>query len=609
MKSLARTPFGAIFQAEVLLNSKRVVPYAMAVLFGANACLWWGWGAAIYHGWATNSDYYIARNFGGFSFMTLPLFTALIMGDPVIRDYRTNISPLIFSKPVSRATYLLGKFFGNFFVLVCCQMAFPLTLLLLQGVTKSGMVVQPVRVVPYFKHFFFFVVISHLTFAAFYFTVGTLTRNAKIVYGLAASFYPLYITYQVILLKGLPTNWRIALDPMLFNWDLRIMWRSADLLNNFVVSYTPYMLANRALMLLAAAACLAFLYVRFSMVERFKKEKDAGGFTSMGLAAKADWLDSGAASSSFAPTVRIDEFTRAEKVSIPKVSATTEGLRANLRQLMAALGVEFRLLYAERSLVVLAPLATLLCVVGLATYEVVPDGSYSAAYAGRTAESLLLFLCAIAIFYTGEGLHRDRELRFEPVLWSVPAPNFVLLLSKFAATLLLSLALGAAVALAAIALQIYKGHTPIEITTYLTIYTVILIPSMVFLIATVTMLNVLLRDKYVAYAVSFAIGGGLLYLYNLGYNHWLYNPLLYGLWTPADFTSATKNLGRIITHRIYCLAVASAFLSLAHLFFERKSTEGLRAGGGLRDSAWSILILVVSIAVAVIAGLMIGAWE
>jgi ABC-2 type transport system permease protein len=605
LKSPARTPFGAIFLAEVLLNSKRVVPYAMAVLFGANAWLWTVKGAAVHHGWATNSEYNIARNFGGFSFMTLPLFTALIMGDPIIRDYRMGVSPLIFSKPISRATYLLGKFSGNFFVLVCCQATFALTLFVLQWFPTSGMVVQPARVVPYFKHFFFFVIISHLVLAAFYFTVGTLTRNAKIVYGLAASYYPLYITYQVVLLKGLPTNWRIALDPLLFNWDIGFNQRSAEWLNQFAVVYSTEMIANRVLTILAAAACLAFLYFRFSMVERFRKEKDAGGFTSINLATKADWLDSGAESSGFATTAQIEGFTRAEKVAIPKVCATTEGAGASLKQLIAALGIEFRLLYAERSLVVLAPLATLLCVVGLAAYEVVPDGSYSAAYAGRTAESLLLFLCAIAIFYTGEGLHRDRELRFEPVLWSAPVPNFVLLLSKFAATLLLSLALGAAVGLAAIALQIYKGHTPVEITTYLTIYSVILIPSMVFLIAAVMALNILLRDKYLAYAVSFAIGGGLLYLYNLGYNHWLYNPLLYGLWTPADFTSATKNLGRIITHRIYCLAVANMFLSLAHLFFERKSTKGLRAGMSF-GGAWSILILVVSIALAVVTGLMIG---
>ena len=93
--------------------------------------------------------------------MTLPLFTALFMADPVIKDFRTNVDPLIFSKPVSRGQYLLGKFFGNFFVLACCQSAFVLTWFLLQMVHKEGVVVVPgIRVVPYIKHFVVLVAIS-----------------------------------------------------------------------------------------------------------------------------------------------------------------------------------------------------------------------------------------------------------------------------------------------------------------------------------------------------------------------------------------------------------------------------------------------------------------
>lgn len=571
------TTFGAIFQTEVLFNCKRVAPYAMLILFGGNALLWWGWGPAGSRGWATNSDVFIVGMLPVFSFMTLPLFTAVIMGDPVIRDYRTGIDPLIFSKPVNRATYLLGKFTGNFFVLVCCQMAFPLMLFLLQWFPKSGMIVQPARVVPYFKHFLLLVVISHLVFAAFYFAVGTLTRNAKIVYGLAVSFYPLYSIYQVFLLRGLPQRWRIALDPLLMNLNLTTRGRNAEWLNQLAFSYDSDMIANRAVMITIAAVCLAILYVRFSMVERFTKDKDHSQLMTIYLAPRIERLDAGAEGLSFAQPPQV-EVVPVERVAIPKVNAATEGARANLKQLIEAVVIEFRLLYAERSLVVLAPLATFLCVVALAYYEVVPDGSYSAAYAGRTAESLLLFLSAIAVFYTGEALHRDRELRFEPVLWSLPVPNFVLLLSKFTATLLLSISLSITVGLTAIALQIYKGHTPIEITPYITTYSVILIPSIIFLIAAAIWLNVLLRDKYLAYVVSFAIGGGLLYLFNLGYNHWLYNPVLYGLWTPSDLTGAARNLAQIIAHRIYCLAIAILFLTLAHLFFERKSTTGLKAG-------------------------------
>src|SRR5215204_3591895 len=155
----AHTSFAAVFQNEVIINLKRVAPYALMLLFAAHAVLWWRWSAAATYGWATNSDYNIVRNLYGFSFVLgLPLFNALIMGDAVIRDFNFGIDPLIFSKPISRAEYLLGKFCGNFFILVCCQSVFMLTTLALQWFPNPRLVVLPVRVFPYFKHFFLIVV-------------------------------------------------------------------------------------------------------------------------------------------------------------------------------------------------------------------------------------------------------------------------------------------------------------------------------------------------------------------------------------------------------------------------------------------------------------------
>ena len=601
MRFLPRTPFGAVCRTEMLLNSKRVVPYAMAVLFGANALLWWGWGAAAYYGVATNSEFYIVRNFTGFSFLTLPLFTAVIMGDPVIRDFRLDVAPLIFSKPVGRAQYLLGKFCGNFFVLVACQAAFALMLLALQAVNKAGMLVQPVRVWPYFKHFFVFVVISHLALAAFYFTVGTLTRNAKLVYALAVSFYPLDAAYQVFILKSLPARWRAALDPLLLNWmDGFARGRSADWLNQLTISYDAGLFLNRAFMLLSAAACLTILYRRFVLAERRTQEAVAHGIATLNLAPPVERLDT---TESFTPLRAEQAATSARgKVALPVVKPADAGVSSNLKKLCAALRLEFRLLRAERSLVLIIPLAVFLSTLELAFYRTTPAPSYTAAYASSTAQALLLFLFGLTVFYTGEAMHRDRELRVEPLLWSAPAPNYALLLSKFLATVLLNLALIASVAFVAVGLQFYKGDTPVAPSGYLLVYALVLLPSVVVIAAFAVLLNVLLRDKYLTYAVSIAAGIGLFYLYSQGYRHWLYNPVLYQLWTYVDLTNAGSNQTRILTHRVYWLAIACACLTLAHVLFERQTTKSLPVAGRLNGSARSLLLLILSIAVALSAG-------
>ena len=570
MRNPATSPFGAIFKAEVLLNTKRIAPYAMVLLCGGNALLWWGWGPATGRGIATNSEFFIAGVLPVYSFMTLPLFTALLMADPVNRDFRTGVAPLIFSKPVSRAEYLLGKFFGSFFVLACCQSAFVLTLFVLQAFRRPGMVVLEVKAFPYLKHFVVLVVISHLVLAAFYFTIGTLTRNAKIVYGLGVAFYPVYIFYQTGLLKGLPHRWRAVLDPLVMNWHKYDHNRSAELANQLIVTYDANLIINRVLMILIAAVFLAILYMRFTMTER-SHNPEKFSLLNLSTAAERPYYDT----ESLLPT-RAIEFERPrtrqkELVPLPSTDRAAPGIRTTVSKLISAVGTELRLLRAERSFIVLVPLIIFVCIFDLAFYRVVPDPSYYAVYASKTAKALLLFLLGLTVFYAGEAMHRDRELRILPVLWATPMPNSVLLLSKFVATVLLGVALMLLIGAIAIATQIVKGDTPVNISAYLITYSVILFPSVVFISAAAIALNVLLRDKYFAYAVTIGISIGLLYLYGQGFNHWLYNPLLYGLWNYVDLTGAGSGLRTILINRLYCLAIAGTCLLFAHLFFQRKN--------------------------------------
>lgn len=563
------TPFAAVFWNEVRLNTRRVAPYALMPLFIANAVLWWGWGPAVERGWATNSDFYIHRNFGGFAFLLgLPIFNAVIMGDPVVRDLRLDVYPLIFSKPIGRGSYLLGKFFGAFFVLVCCQSTFAITLFVLQWFPFSGMVTLPVQVVPYVKHFLFVVVISHLVLAAFYFAAGTLTRNAKVVYGMAALFYPVYIGSELLLVKDLPTGIRVFLEPFafFFNADSNFdAWhRSADFLNQYVIHYGVTIYVNRAWMIVVTGLVLLLVYWRFTIDEG--KTPDEITVLNLSRASERVAYFVDAAPASF-PVLDSGQLDRRDRSIIPEITSA----HSVLHKLLAALGVEFRLLRAERSLIVLVPLAVVISIFDLAFFRVVPEISYSVTYATGTANAPLLFLIGTIVFYTGEAMHRDRELRIEPVLWSMPVSNGVLLLSKWLGTVLLTLSLILLVGLTAIVVQLLRGHTPVDVPAYLLTYGVIVLPNVVFLTALVVTLNILLRNKYVAYVMEIGIVASLFYLYTHGHNHWLYNPLLYRLWKYSDLTSPT-----ILMQRLYCVALTAACLAIAYVCFRRYRSRSSR---------------------------------
>jgi ABC-type transport system involved in multi-copper enzyme maturation permease subunit len=327
-------------------------------------------------------------------------------------------------------------------------------------------------------------------------------------------------------------------------------------------------------MILLAAICLTIVYLRFSTSER---SENVEKFSLLNLSTAAE----GVYYPDSSPATRLDEFERPDyqsgalstHLAVPEVVRVNDGIRATVNKLIGALGVEFRLFAAERSLVVVMPLAIFLSILEVAFYNIPPDVSHSAAYATNTAKLLLLFLIGIAVFYTGEAMHRDRELKIEPVVWSTPVRNSVLLLSKCFATIVLTFSVVAAVSLLAIVVQLLRGHTPVDAWAYVKVYGVVLVPGIVFMISFVVALNVLLRNKYAAYVIAIGTGAGLFYLYSIGYKHWLYNPLLYQLWKYPDLTS-----GRILAYRLYWLVLAVVCVGLAHVLFERKGKNQMHSG-------------------------------
>lgn len=591
MRNPLDTPFATVARNELLLNSKRVAPYALGAFFAANAALWWGWSAATTFGWATNSDFYVVRNYGGFNFLTLPLFNALLMGDPVARDFRLRVDPLVLSTPVSRAGYLLGKFFGSFLTLVCCLACYAAAFCALQLVRPEGMSVLPPRAWPFVKHFFLIVVVTQASLGAFFFAVGSLTRSVRLVYGLAVAFYPTYVAYQ-LLLKPLPASWRVALDPLLFNWAGVIPWNTPpDVLDRLTFPYDAGVVANRLLVLLAAAACLLVLHRRFGREPRAPAQTN---FTALDLTAPPPERIYGGGlqgySNSGAATEEQTTVSR-RNVAIPAVSTVTAGAGAVWRQFSAALGVELRLLRAERSLVVLLPLSTALCCLEVSMFDAPAGVAPSAAYAEAAARALLLFVCGITAFYAVESMHRDRELRVEPVVWAAPVSDAALLLPKLAAVSLASLLLVTLVDASALAVQVARGRAPLSLTPYALVGALLLAPGVLFVGAAAVALSVLLRDKHLAHAACVAAAVALFYLYGQGYDGPLYNPLLYRRWNYADLASAP-----LVAQRLYTLALAGVCLTLAHLSYARRSA-------GRRGA---LLALAASLAAAVVAAVHVA---
>ena len=129
---------------------------------------------------------------------------------------------------------------------------------------------------------------------------------------------------------------------------------SAAWVDQFVVSYSPDFLMNRGLVILGAAVCLTILHLRFAIAERPER---AEKFSVLDLSKGADRVYYSAES---LPAKHIDLFDKAEsheRVMLPSVATASAGFRTTVKKLIAALSIEFQLLRAERTLIVLVPLA------------------------------------------------------------------------------------------------------------------------------------------------------------------------------------------------------------------------------------------------------------
>src|SRR5215470_11854188 len=107
MEKIARGAITAIIGVEIRFNLKRVVTWIFLLVLVGVALLGWtkhmGIGATGSQNvkLAKNSDYSILGFFAAFSFILMH-FTATLMTDPVARDFRLQVDPLLRSAPIRR---------------------------------------------------------------------------------------------------------------------------------------------------------------------------------------------------------------------------------------------------------------------------------------------------------------------------------------------------------------------------------------------------------------------------------------------------------------------------------------------------------------------------
>ncbi len=594
------------------LRRMRTWIFTAVFLFLVWALYWGGMGFAGMRAsgvkLATNSDFAVAAVLGAFSFMLMHL-TATMCGDGVIEDQRLGVAPLLGATPLERRTYLLGRFLGNWLALLAIYAIFVLALFVGQFFPPDAdKLTLPVRVAPYVRFGFLFVVVPTFFVGALSFCLGTLTGSMKIVYGVVTALLVLW--YLVLNWVGdRDLRWMVVLDPSAMEW---LGERVAKSRGNAYLNENPIQLdrlfwLNRAGVVAIGAAALWITLMRYRP-EGAGRAAAAARKASSGRRILA-WLQGSQRAVS-------DKYTVwSSAARVPSAKPAPLGPARNWAQLIASVKTEFLLLWRERGLLVMVPLIMLLCGVSVESFAGpfrVPIYPVSSEFATQMVAPLFLLLAGTVIFYTGELFFRDEKSGVRPIVYSAPIASWTLLAAKWIAMTSLAVSIWALTVLTALVSQWIKwkridGGSYFELAPYLEVGARVVLPGLVIMVTLALVINVLVRSRAVAYFACLALAGVYLALLVKGRRSLLFNPLQLGHWNYSDLTGLTPYSERMALHHAYWGCMCASLFALACALFDRSAGTwrarlgGLTRGGARLGAALGLLAL----AGAAVAGLRI----
>ncbi|MCD7097360.1 M1 family aminopeptidase [Stenotrophomonas sp. MMGLT7] len=520
------------------------------------------------------------------------LVTTLFVSTALLRDFELGTDALVFSSPVRRRDYLLGRIGA---ALLACLVMY---LVIAAGIFVAQFMpwidaarLGPATLRPYLWSFAVMVVPNLLFTTALLSLLAVTSRSILWVYIGVIVFFVLY-GVSAAMLRDIDNIWLATLlEPMGGRALARtIRYWSAEERNTGIPAIGGYILANRALWLAMTAILFAATFALF------RTERSGSGRRFWQRRKPSAGIDAVAPTSAERPA--------AMPAVAPRFTAATAW-----RQLLHQ--VRFDTAGVFRSL----PFLVLL-LLGIANF--VPSALFRQSLYGTsiwpvTSQMLAalqgsysFLLIIIVLFYAGELVWKERGARIDGITDATPVPNWVPLLGKFLALVLVIASFQLAGALASVAIQLSKGYTRLEPLLYLQ---TLALDSVVYILmgGMALVLQVLSNNKFVGYALLVLVLIGQSVLGLLDYTHNLYN---FGSWPIAPY-SDMNGYGHFLAGQLwfqgYWGMFLLALLLLSAAFWGRGVDSGWRqrlrlAGQRLHGR------LGVALAAAVVAFAATGGW-
>lgn len=511
---------------------------------------------------SANASLYLAFNQNILALIHNMIIIA-IMATAIQRDFEFNSHSLFFTKPITKASYFFGRFFG---VLLIALFVFSGQLfgLLIGSVIGFGQpTIGPIQLYNYIQPFLFFVVPNTILFGTIYFSLTTFLRNTTIAYLFTVIFFLFDLAANSVLSDIDYQSLAAMLDPYGSKAFLKVTqyWTPSEQ-NERLLSLTDYLLYNRLVWLGLGLLIMWFSYVKFSF-SQFLNPKKVFSFKK-----KVD---------SYSPlTPAVHHVSE-----LPKVTISSNG-KAFWNQLLFISGFEFKGIIKSYFFIVMLVLGAVLAYV-ISSFSSLIFGTevYPVTYniVQQTGNVFQFMLSILIIFYSGNLVFNEKQFKIDELVGASPIKSSTLVIGKYLG-LLGAVALGLlGILITGIIIQSTKGYYKFELDQYfLSIYgrtfvSLSIVAAMCFII------QFMVSNKYVGFVIAFIVAFlsriifSQLQLENPLYNFNSSGPML----QYSDMNGFAHTTPIFYLFKLYWAAVIVILFVISIRFYLRGKEKGLKA--------------------------------
>lgn len=507
-------------------------------------------------------------------FIFYAFFLAVIAGMAIIRDDELKVGEILHATPLTPSEYVWGKFLG-ILTLTGIVLAVHLTAAAfcnhILPNAKADEIRGPFLILNYLVPAIVFGLPPLLFLAGTSFAVGALFRRPILVFVLPLAL----LLFCAFFLWDWSPTWLdprinralMLIEPAGFRW-LNETWlkvdRGVQFYNTAPIGLDGGFLLSRLAFVLAGLAAIVLTQRRFQSTLRGRR---AGAASRRTEAALRDAAAPAAPAGADVDLPIDDPLSTLGMRTRPAgfLSSTWRITRFEIQGLASSPG-----LYLFIPIILLQTIGSTLF--GVGAFET-PLLVTSGTVAVRAMNTITLLVCFLLLFYTIESLQRERTAGLAAIGYATPIRTGSLILGKALANSFVGVVILLATFLACVITILIQGKVQVELSPFLLVWGLLLIPTFLFWSAFAAAAFALTRNRYTAYAVGLGALALTGYLQMTGRMTWVGNWDLWGVLRWSDMGPIQLDRQAVLLNRLLVLATTVFLAALTVRFFPRRESD------------------------------------